>query len=991
MSSSTDASDSGESDSQRGVPKPLPSARIESPVSLFGTHPLLSDNLRASSGDGGASTPKRFVGTPDYLAPESILGIGMDDFAVDWWALGVILYEFLYGVPPFHAETPEKVFDNILSRRIDWEEDSVEVSDEARDLMEQLMCTDPKRRLGSGGPEEIKSHAFFKGYDWDNVTAEPGPFVPQVTDPESTDYFDLRGASHQDFDDEPSHGPHGAHGTHEFARAIEGKPFVQTGLPPSRMRSRLEKALQTDKEAEHEDFGNFSYKNLPVLKQANDEVIRKMREEQMPALTRALEQSAIYTRHRSFSAKGRPAQRVHSQTLAGPPSPAQSASSQGSTPSRGTAPTSPSAQLAGLAHRRRTSELPPPTAAVLAAAAASTPDGGSQTDRALPSPSAALASGIVDRRRQQLVEAAAGERGSDATRCRRGCAPSRQEGGASRLCECAGECERGGGNGSGFTHSGGVADAGDERVASDGGRHGPWRGDCVSDRGGQPDCAEDARDDPGQVGLPMRGGAGRGGGGAAGDGRVEVWGNVYRCDAADRGRAGRYADEDGRVRDAVAARLYADAGRSGGRDGQWTGDGRGVGCRFRHRECRPRLEAAVEKVDAGEEDGGERGEAEYAAGHSSSRSSGSRSSGSRSSGSRSRRVGAPHAVLVVAAGQLGAELAADGSDGQGRQASVDEEDGRGGRRPRSRHGRDAEQGGREWGGDDARKDGGGDGGPRWSVDPIWARAGWREEERMMTFGLGHLRISASISAPRGAKKSRLPEKGPLLETPGRVRLGRSAELLQNCRLVMRTWSATLLCSTCTVIFCMLGNRVAVQPTVVGFDGIKDPMRLLLSARASGRSEVKRVRSWAKINAKRSGRTHEEAKKKVEFEDVFFDPLVGRRVGGGGGLGTFGPLARLVQHRVLGCNPKQLQAVQAVHSTSQQPNPKLKSIISLSLNSILLAHPHPHRHTLLVLLDFFPLVHPFNITSRRRNWRREHTHSPSSSTTTTTTTTTTSPC
>ncbi|ETS62728.1 hypothetical protein PaG_02466 [Moesziomyces aphidis] len=402
MSSSTDASDSGESDSQRGVPKPLPSARIESPVSLFGTHPLLSDNLRASSGDGGASTPKRFVGTPDYLAPESILGIGMDDFAVDWWALGVILYEFLYGVPPFHAETPEKVFDNILSRRIDWEEDSVEVSDEARDLMEQLMCTDPKRRLGSGGPEEIKSHAFFKGYDWDNVTAEPGPFVPQVTDPESTDYFDLRGASHQDFDDEPSHGPHGAHGTHEFARAIEGKPFVQTGLPPSRMRSRLEKALQTDKEAEHEDFGNFSYKNLPVLKQANDEVIRKMREEQMPALTRALEQSAIYTRHRSFSAKGRPAQRVHSQTLAGPPSPAQSASSQGSTPSRGTAPTSPSAQLAGLAHRRRTSELPPPTAAVLAAAAASTPDGGSQTDRALPSPSAALASGIVDRRRQQL-------------------------------------------------------------------------------------------------------------------------------------------------------------------------------------------------------------------------------------------------------------------------------------------------------------------------------------------------------------------------------------------------------------------------------------------------------------------------------------------------------------------------------------------------------------------------------------------------------------
>lgn len=406
VSSSTDASDSGESDSQRGVPKPLPSARIDSPGNLFGAHPLFSDSLGPSSGERASSVPKRFVGTPDYLAPESILGIGMDDFAVDWWALGVILYEFLYGVPPFHAETPEKVFDNILSRRIDWEEDSVEVSPEARDLMESLMCTDPKQRLGSGGPEEIKNHPFFQGVDWDNVTAEPGPFVPQVTDPESTDYFDLRGASHQDFDDEP------AHSTSEFARAIEGNKFVQTGLPPSRMRSRLEKALASQSSTQNEDFGNFSYKNLPVLKQANDEVIRKMREEQMPALAKALEQSAIYTCHRSFSAKGRPAQRVHSQTLAGPPSPAQSASSHGSTPSRSTAPTSPAAQAISSAHRRRTSEAPASSAATMVA---TTPDGSSaatgNAGRLLPSPSAAMPIGIVDRRRQQLVEASgAGER-----------------------------------------------------------------------------------------------------------------------------------------------------------------------------------------------------------------------------------------------------------------------------------------------------------------------------------------------------------------------------------------------------------------------------------------------------------------------------------------------------------------------------------------------------------------------------------------------------
>ncbi|RCI03653.1 hypothetical protein CU098_002600, partial [Rhizopus stolonifer] len=68
------------------------------------------------------STPRQAVGTPDYLAPESILGTGQDSM-VDWWALGVICYEFLYGIPPFHADTPDKVFENILSRRIDWHED----------------------------------------------------------------------------------------------------------------------------------------------------------------------------------------------------------------------------------------------------------------------------------------------------------------------------------------------------------------------------------------------------------------------------------------------------------------------------------------------------------------------------------------------------------------------------------------------------------------------------------------------------------------------------------------------------------------------------------------------------------------------------------------------------------------------------------------------------------------------------------------------------
>ncbi|KAI9614184.1 hypothetical protein H4Q26_009325 [Puccinia striiformis f. sp. tritici PST-130] len=119
--------------------------------------PGLSNHAKAS--DAGH---KHFVGTPDYLAPESILGIGMDEMVIG----------FLYGFPPFHDETPDKVFDNILSRRLEFPESDDDISPEAIDFMNRLMCTDPKVRLGS-----------------------------QVTDPESTDYFDPRGAA-QVFHDE---------------------------------------------------------------------------------------------------------------------------------------------------------------------------------------------------------------------------------------------------------------------------------------------------------------------------------------------------------------------------------------------------------------------------------------------------------------------------------------------------------------------------------------------------------------------------------------------------------------------------------------------------------------------------------------------------------------------------------------------------------------------------------------------------------------------
>ncbi|PWN29826.1 hypothetical protein BDZ90DRAFT_278074 [Jaminaea rosea] len=278
---------------------------------------------------GSSRTPRAFVGTPDYLAPESILGIGVDDKAVDWWALGVILYEFLYGIPPFHAETPELVFKNIVGRTIDWEEDGVgaEFSPAARDLMEKLMCYKAEDRLGSRGAAEVKSHAFFEGIDWDRIVEDPGPFVPDVLNPESTDYFDLRGA--REFEHEYSEP---APSVTAFAKAIEHNRRRGGGGAATASRFKITQGRfereQREQQQAMDDFGSFSYKNLPVLKQANDEVIKKLRTEA------SMSQSLDAPRKRSLSSKVA-SSALRAVSTGRPPSPATSvSSSQSSAPVR---------------------------------------------------------------------------------------------------------------------------------------------------------------------------------------------------------------------------------------------------------------------------------------------------------------------------------------------------------------------------------------------------------------------------------------------------------------------------------------------------------------------------------------------------------------------------------------------------------------------------------------------------------------------------------
>ncbi|XP_059828024.1 serine/threonine-protein kinase greatwall isoform X1 [Hypanus sabinus] len=130
----------------------------------------------------------RILGTPDYLAPELLLRMPHGP-AVDWWALGVCLFEFLTGIPPFNDETPQQVFQNILNRDIPWPEGEEQLSKDSQNAIEILLTIECFKRAGL---KELKKHLLFHNVDWDNLQNCSMPFVPQPDDETDTTYFEAR-------------------------------------------------------------------------------------------------------------------------------------------------------------------------------------------------------------------------------------------------------------------------------------------------------------------------------------------------------------------------------------------------------------------------------------------------------------------------------------------------------------------------------------------------------------------------------------------------------------------------------------------------------------------------------------------------------------------------------------------------------------------------------------------------------------------------------
>uniref|UniRef100_A0A671V0N9 non-specific serine/threonine protein kinase n=1 Tax=Sparus aurata TaxID=8175 RepID=A0A671V0N9_SPAAU len=134
---------------------------------------------------------KQVCGTPEYIAPEVILRQGYGK-PVDWWAMGIILYEFLVGCVPFFGDTPEELFGQVVSDEIIWPDGDDALPADAQDLITRLLSQSPLDRLGTGGASEVKQHPFFLGFDWNGLLRQKAEFIPQLEAEDDTSYFDTR-------------------------------------------------------------------------------------------------------------------------------------------------------------------------------------------------------------------------------------------------------------------------------------------------------------------------------------------------------------------------------------------------------------------------------------------------------------------------------------------------------------------------------------------------------------------------------------------------------------------------------------------------------------------------------------------------------------------------------------------------------------------------------------------------------------------------------
>ncbi|KAJ2344983.1 hypothetical protein GGH91_002681, partial [Coemansia sp. RSA 2671] len=157
-----------------------------SAAALAASSALTTKALPQSKRAHARKSSRRCLGTPDYLAPELQVGAS-NGFPVDWWALGVCLFEFMCGYPPFTDESPEAIFRNILNHAIDWPEEEGYVSEAGIELINALLRPDPATRAHW---KDIKAARLYEGWDLNCIRQMEPPLVPQPDDEVDTSYFE---------------------------------------------------------------------------------------------------------------------------------------------------------------------------------------------------------------------------------------------------------------------------------------------------------------------------------------------------------------------------------------------------------------------------------------------------------------------------------------------------------------------------------------------------------------------------------------------------------------------------------------------------------------------------------------------------------------------------------------------------------------------------------------------------------------------------------
>ncbi|XP_054979931.1 microtubule-associated serine/threonine-protein kinase 4 isoform X3 [Sorex araneus] len=186
---------------------------------------------------------KQVCGTPEYIAPEVILRQGYGK-PVDWWAMGIILYEFLVGCVPFFGDTPEELFGQVISDEINWPEKDEAPPPDAQDLITLLLRQNPLERLGTGGAYEVKQHRFFRSLDWNSLLRQKAEFIPQLESEDDTSYFDTRSEKYHHMETEEEDD------TNDEDFNVEIRQFSSCSHRFSKVFSSIDRITQNSEEKE---------------------------------------------------------------------------------------------------------------------------------------------------------------------------------------------------------------------------------------------------------------------------------------------------------------------------------------------------------------------------------------------------------------------------------------------------------------------------------------------------------------------------------------------------------------------------------------------------------------------------------------------------------------------------------------------------------------------------------------------------------------------